>query len=66
MLCKPRGLFMKTVTFLAKNRNEVVRIANMRYGERYFILRIKEIIKKNIFGIPKVFFEVSINVLEQR
>ena len=56
---------MKNVVLLVKNRDDVLKVVGEKYGERYYILNIKEIIKKNIFGVSKKIFEVSICILEQ-
>ena len=56
---------MKTIKIFGKNREEVERIARDKYGESYFIISIRELQRKTIFGIIKKEYEVSIGVLEQ-
>lgn len=56
---------MKTITIFGKNRKEVEREAKGKYGERYFIISVKPSNRRNIFGIIKKEYEVSICVLEQ-
>lgn len=56
---------MKTIKILGKNREEIEKQARDKYGENYFIISIRELSRKNIFGIIKKEFEVSIGVLEQ-
>lgn len=56
---------MKTITIFGKNRDEVAKEAKEKYGERYFIISVKPSSRKNIFGVLKKEYEVSIGVLEQ-
>lgn len=56
---------MKTIKIFGKNREEVERIARDKYGESYFIISIRELKRKTIFGIVKKEYEVYIGVLEQ-
>ncbi|MEI0580684.1 hypothetical protein [Brachyspira pilosicoli] len=56
---------MKTITIFGKNREEIEKQARDKYGENYFIISIRELSRKNIFGIIKKEFEVSIGILEQ-
>lgn len=56
---------MKTIKIFAKNRNQVEKMARGKYGERYFIIAVRPSGRKNIFGILKKEYEVSIGVLEQ-
>ncbi|ADK32170.1 hypothetical protein R4M03_04170 [Brachyspira pilosicoli] len=56
---------MKTIKIFGKNREEIEKQARDKYGENYFIISIRELSRKNIFGIIKKEFEVSIGVLEQ-
>ena len=58
-------MIMKTIKILGKNREEIEKQARDKYGENYFIISIRELSRKNIFGIIKKEFEVSIGVLEQ-
>lgn len=56
---------MKTIKIFGKNREEIEKQARDKYGENYFIISIRELRRKNIFGVIKKEFEVSIGVLEQ-
>lgn len=56
---------MKRIIIFAKNREHAEKVARNKYGERYFIISIKPILKKNFFGILKKEYRVSIGVLEQ-
>lgn len=56
---------MKTIKIFAKNRNQAEKIAKGKYGEKYFIISVRPSSRKNIFGILKKEYEVSIGVLEQ-
>ncbi|MEI0531309.1 hypothetical protein R4I97_07095 [Brachyspira pilosicoli] len=56
---------MKTIKIFGKNREEIEKQARDKYGENYFIISIRELSRKNIFGVIKKEFEVSIGVLEQ-
>ena len=56
---------MKTIKIFGKNREEIEKQARDKYGENYLIISIRELSRKNIFGIIKKEFEVSIGVLEQ-
>lgn len=56
---------MKTIKIFGKNREEIEKQARCKYGENYFIISIRELRKKNIFGVIKKEFEVSIGVSEQ-
>lgn len=56
---------MKTIKIFGKNRTEIEKQARDKYGENYFIISVRENKRKNIFGIVRKEFEVSIGVLEQ-
>ena len=56
---------MKTIKIFVKNREEIEKQARDKYGESYFIISVRESKRKNIFGMIKKEFEVSIGVLEQ-
>ncbi len=56
---------MKTIKIFGKNREEIEKQARDKYGESYFIISVRENKRKNIFGIIKKEFEVSIGILEQ-
>ena len=56
---------MKTIKIFGKNREQIEKIARDKYGESYFIISIRELKRKTIFGIIKKEFEVYIGVLEQ-
>ncbi len=55
---------MKTIKIFGRNREEIERQARNKYGENYFIISIKELHKRCLFGSIKRHFEVSIGVLE--
>lgn len=56
---------MKTIKIFGKNREEIEKQARDKYGESYFIISVRESKRKNIFGMVKKEFEVSIGILEQ-
>ena len=56
---------MKTIKIFGQNREQIAQIARDKYGESYFIISIRELKRKTIFGIIRTEFEVSIGVLEQ-
>ncbi len=56
---------MKTIKIFGKNREEIEKQARDKYGESYFIISVRESKRKNIFGMLKKEFEVSIGILEQ-
>ena len=55
---------MKTIKIFGRNREEIERQARNKSGENYFIISIKELHKRCLFGSIKRHFEVSIGVLE--
>ena len=58
-------MIKKKIKIFVKNRKKKKKQARDKYGENYFIISIRELSRKNIFGIIKKEFEVSIGVLEQ-
>ena len=56
---------MKTIKIFGKNGEEIEKQARDKYGESYLIISVRESKRKNIFGMIKKEFEVSIGILEQ-